>query len=114
METATRVPLNSPAENPSPSEAVPPPPPSRDSEEYSPFDNSPTEVCSSLRDDDEPLSSSQEKLPPPAEPDTWSQLARIQLGNSLVKEAIDSYIKADDHSACMEVMEVAIKNGMIM
>ncbi|CAB1322090.1 unnamed protein product [Coregonus sp. 'balchen'] len=34
----------------------------------------------------------------------WSQLARAQLQRDLVKEAIDSYIKADDPSAYMEVM----------
>jgi clathrin heavy chain len=36
------------------------------------------------------------------EPDVWSQLARAQLSQDLVKEAIDSYIKADDPSAYMQ------------
>ena len=45
------------------------------------------------------------------EPATWSQLARAQLSHGLVKEAIDSYIKADDPSMYMEVVEVASKNG---
>ncbi|KAG7258585.1 hypothetical protein CRUP_030873 [Coryphaenoides rupestris] len=38
------------------------------------------------------------------EPAVWSQLAKAQLQKGLVKEAIDSYIKADDPSAYMEVM----------
>uniref|UniRef100_A0A8C8FYU0 Clathrin heavy chain n=1 Tax=Oncorhynchus tshawytscha TaxID=74940 RepID=A0A8C8FYU0_ONCTS len=37
----------------------------------------------------------------------WSQLARAQLQRDLVKEAIDSYIKADDPSAYMEVVSAA-------
>ncbi|TKS81266.1 Clathrin heavy chain 1 [Collichthys lucidus] len=37
------------------------------------------------------------------EPPVWSQLAKAQLQKGLVKEAIDSYIKADDPSAYMEV-----------
>ena len=46
------------------------------------------------------------------EPAVWSQLARAQLSHGLVKEAIDSYIKADDPSQYMEVVDVASKNGM--
>jgi len=42
----------------------------------------------------------------------WSQLARAQLNHQLVKEAIDSYIKADDPSQYMEVVDVATKLGM--
>ena len=42
----------------------------------------------------------------------WSQLARAQLQRDLVKEAIDSYIKADDPSAYMEVVNAASKNSM--
>ncbi|XP_029719221.2 clathrin heavy chain [Aedes albopictus] len=44
------------------------------------------------------------------EPAVWSQLARAQLQQGLVKEAIDSYIKADDPSAYMDVVETASKN----
>ncbi|XP_066261825.1 clathrin heavy chain [Euwallacea similis] len=40
----------------------------------------------------------------------WSQLAKAQLNQGLVKEAIDSYIKADDPSAYMDVVETASKN----
>ncbi|XP_018584251.2 clathrin heavy chain 1 isoform X2 [Scleropages formosus] len=45
------------------------------------------------------------------EPPVWSQLARTQLQKELVKEAIDSYIKADDPSAYMEVVSAASKNS---
>lgn len=41
----------------------------------------------------------------------WSQLARAQLQRDLVKEAIDSYIKAVDPSAYMEVVNAASKNS---
>ena len=41
----------------------------------------------------------------------WSQLATEQLHRDLVKEAIDSYIKADDPSAYMEVVNAASKNS---
>ncbi|KAJ3604235.1 hypothetical protein NHX12_028976 [Muraenolepis orangiensis] len=44
------------------------------------------------------------------EPAVWSQLATAQLQRDLVKEAIDSYIKADDPSAYMEVVNAASKN----
>lgn len=37
----------------------------------------------------------------------WSQLARAQLQQGLVKESIDSFIKADDPSAYMDVVETA-------
>lgn len=37
----------------------------------------------------------------------WSQLARAQLQKGLVKEAIDSFIKADDPSAYVDVVETA-------
>ncbi|XP_044739664.1 clathrin heavy chain [Chrysoperla carnea] len=43
------------------------------------------------------------------EPAVWSQLARAQLNQGLVKEAIDSYIKADDPSAYMDVVAIASK-----
>lgn len=42
----------------------------------------------------------------------WSQLAKAQLQKGLVKEAIDSYIKADDPSAYMEVVQAADQSGM--
>ena len=45
------------------------------------------------------------------DPAVWSQLARAQLNQGLVKEAIDSYIKADDPSQYMEVVSVASKSG---
>ncbi|CAH0402691.1 unnamed protein product [Chilo suppressalis] len=41
------------------------------------------------------------------EPGVWSQLAKAQLQQGLVKEAIDSYIKADDPSAYMDVVSTA-------
>ncbi|XP_034827604.1 clathrin heavy chain isoform X2 [Maniola hyperantus] len=43
------------------------------------------------------------------EPGVWSQLAKAQLQQGLVKEAIDSYIKADDPSAYLDVVETASK-----
>jgi len=43
------------------------------------------------------------------EPAVWSQLAKAQLQKGLVKEAIDSYIKADDPSAYVDVVETAHK-----
>ncbi|CAG9791561.1 unnamed protein product [Diatraea saccharalis] len=43
------------------------------------------------------------------EPGVWSQLAKAQLQQGLVKEAIDSYIKADDPSAYMDVVSTATK-----
>ena len=45
------------------------------------------------------------------DPQVWSLLAKAQLDQSLVKEAIDSYIKANDPSAYMEVVEAAKKSG---
>ncbi|KAB0791804.1 hypothetical protein PPYR_03604 [Photinus pyralis] len=45
------------------------------------------------------------------EPAVWSQLAKAQLNQGLVKEAIDSYIKADDPSAYMDVVETATKTN---
>ncbi|KAL0174227.1 hypothetical protein M9458_030195, partial [Cirrhinus mrigala] len=45
------------------------------------------------------------------EPAVWSQLAKAQLQKGLVKEAIDSYIKADDPSAYMEVGQAAAQSG---
>ena len=40
-------------------------------------------------------------------PAVWSQLAKAQLNKGLVKEAIASYIKADDLSQYKEVVHVA-------
>ncbi|XP_047005159.1 clathrin heavy chain [Schistocerca americana] len=45
------------------------------------------------------------------EPAVWSQLAKAQLQQGMVKEAIDSFIKADDPSAYMDVVETAHKTG---
>ncbi len=45
------------------------------------------------------------------EPAVWSQLAKAQLQKGLVKEAIDSYIKADDPSAYVDVVETAHNTG---
>lgn len=44
------------------------------------------------------------------QPAVWSLLAKSQLENSMVKEAIDSYIKADDPSTYTEVIQAA--NGV--
>jgi clathrin heavy chain len=45
------------------------------------------------------------------EPAVWSQLAKAQLQKGLVKESIDSYIKADDPSAFVDVVETAHRTG---
>ncbi|XP_060079736.1 clathrin heavy chain 1-like isoform X2 [Ylistrum balloti] len=45
------------------------------------------------------------------DPAVWSQLGRAQLNQGLVKEAIDSFIKADDPSEYMEVVNVASNNN---
>ena len=41
----------------------------------------------------------------------WSLLAKAQLDQNMVKEAIDSFIKADDPSVYMEVVAIARKEG---
>ena len=41
----------------------------------------------------------------------WSLLANAQLRNGLVKESIDSIIKADDPASYMEVVNIAGSNG---
>lgn len=41
----------------------------------------------------------------------WSLLAKAQLQKNMVKEAIDSFIKADDPSAYTEVVEAANREG---
>lgn len=45
------------------------------------------------------------------QPAVWSQLAAAQLQHGMVKEAIDSFIKADDPSAFMDVVQTAHKTG---
>lgn len=45
------------------------------------------------------------------EPAVWSQLARAQLQKDLVKEAIDSYIRADDPSSYLEVTEATSRSS---
>ena len=45
------------------------------------------------------------------EPGVWSQLAKAQLQQVLVKEAIDSFIKADDPSEYINVVETAHRTG---
>ena len=40
-------------------------------------------------------------------PDVWSLLVKAQLDRGMVKSAITSYIKANDASMCMEVVNVA-------
>ncbi|KAG7563044.1 hypothetical protein FFLO_01476 [Filobasidium floriforme] len=44
-------------------------------------------------------------------PEVWSRLAKAQLDGLRVKEAIDSYIKADDPSNFEEVIEIANRAG---
>ena len=44
-------------------------------------------------------------------PAVWSLLAKAQLSATMVKEAIDSYIKADDPSSYTEVIQVANESG---
>ena len=48
------------------------------------------------------------------EPGVWSQFARAQLNTGMVKEAIDSYIKADDPSSYMEVVQASNKSGLFI
>lgn len=45
------------------------------------------------------------------DPAVWSQLGRAQLNGNLVKEAIDSFIKANDPTQYMEVVSVASRSG---
>lgn len=45
------------------------------------------------------------------EAQVWSQLAKAQLQAGMVKEAIDSYIRADDPSTYIEVIEIAEQRG---
>ncbi len=41
------------------------------------------------------------------QPAVWSLLAKSQLENDMIKESIDSYIKADDPSTYTEVIQAA-------
>ncbi|XP_052074388.1 clathrin heavy chain 1 isoform X1 [Mytilus californianus] len=45
------------------------------------------------------------------DPAVWSLLGRAQLDANMVKEAIDSFIKADDPTNYMDVVNVASKNN---
>lgn len=45
------------------------------------------------------------------EPPVWSLLAAAQLRGDLVKEAIDSYIKADDPTTYMQVVGAVQSSG---
>ena len=45
------------------------------------------------------------------QPAVWSQLAKAQLDASMVKEAIASYIKADDPTTYTEVIQAANNAG---
>ncbi|XP_058137791.1 clathrin heavy chain 2 isoform X1 [Dasypus novemcinctus] len=45
------------------------------------------------------------------EPAVWSQLAQAQLQEDLVKEAMDSYIRADDPSDCLAVVRAAHRSN---
>ena len=46
------------------------------------------------------------------DPAVWSQLGRAQLTCGLVIEVIDSFIKADDPTQSMEVVNVGSYSGM--
>lgn len=48
------------------------------------------------------------------EPAVWSLLAQAQLQQGMVKEAIDSYIKAGDPSSFMDVVQTAHKTGIFV
>jgi clathrin heavy chain len=47
------------------------------------------------------------------EPAVYSKLGRAQLDGNLVKEAIESYIKADDHAHFLDVIRFANKAGLV-
>ena len=47
------------------------------------------------------------------QPAVWSLLAKAQLDACLIKESIDSYIKADDPSTYTEVIQAANSGGRI-
>lgn len=43
--------------------------------------------------------------------DVWASLAKAQLKQGMVKEAVDSFIKADDPGAYMEVVKKCTETG---
>ena len=45
------------------------------------------------------------------EPDVWTLLGEAQLGAGMVKEAVDSYIKANNPVAYLEVIAAANDSG---
>ena len=44
------------------------------------------------------------------EPSVWTQLGKAQLSQNMVKESIDSFIKANDPSDYLDVVDTATKN----
>ena len=48
------------------------------------------------------------------QPAVWSLLGKAQLDSQMVKEAIDSYIKADDPSTYTEVIQAANEAGELV
>ncbi|KAJ1356221.1 Clathrin heavy chain [Parelaphostrongylus tenuis] len=44
--------------------------------------------------------------------DVWASLAKAQLKQDMVKEAVDSFIKADDPGAYMEVVSKCSQTGI--
>ena len=46
------------------------------------------------------------------EPGVWAAVAKAQLKEGLVKEAVDSFIKADDPTAYMEVVNKCSETGL--
>lgn len=48
------------------------------------------------------------------DPGVWSTLGKAQLDEGMVKEAIDSYTKADDPSAYMEVVDASKASGFCL
>lgn len=45
------------------------------------------------------------------QPAVWSLLAKAQLDDAMIKESIDSFIKADDPSAYTQVIQAANQSG---
>ncbi len=48
------------------------------------------------------------------EPGVWCSLAKAQLRDGMVKEAVDSFIKADDPNAYMEVVAKCSETGFVL
>ncbi len=46
------------------------------------------------------------------QPTVWSLLAQAQLDSLMIKESIDSYIKADDPSAYTQVIQASNQSGI--